>query len=161
MLVSLGQLPEIRNKHQGQTLVLCGGAFDILHQGHIDFLRDVKAMGDILVVAIKTDAEVRSYKDLDRPIQNEEVRAALIDAIRYVDYTIIAPEPPENFGPEDEPPRMAVARVLKPDLFVTYNERWETRREALRALGIELKVVPIEKVNSTTSIIERIRNLAA
>lgn len=157
----MGELARVREEHKNKKIILAGGAFDILHQGHIDFLRDTKALGDVLVIAIKTDAEIRDYKDLDRPIQNEDVRAALIDAIRYVDYTVVAPEPPANFGPDSEPPRMAVARELRPDLFVTYNERWETRRAALEELGIELKVVPIEKVNSTTSIIERIRNLAA
>jgi rfaE bifunctional protein nucleotidyltransferase chain/domain len=159
MLIRFEDLKEIQEKHQGQKIVLAGGAFDILHQGHIDFLRDTKALGDILVIAIKTDAEVRDYKDLDRPIQNEDVRAAVIDAIRYVDYTVISPEPPPNFGPESEPPRMAVARELHPNLLVTYSDRWEPRRAALKELGTELKIVPINKVNSTTSIIERIRSL--
>ncbi len=159
MLVSLTDLGGIREKHRGQKIVLAGGAFDILHQGHIDFLRELKTMGDILVIAIKTDAEIRAYKDLDRPIQNEDVRAALIDAIRYVDYTVISPEPPPNFSPDSEPPRLEVARQLRPDLFVSYNEHWEARRAQLKELGVELKIIPIEKVNSTTSIIERIKNL--
>ena len=161
MLITIADLPGIREKHKNQKVVLAGGAYDILHQGHINFLRDTKTLGDILVIAIKSDAEVRAYKDLDRPIQNEDVRAAIVDAIRYVDYTVIAPEPPNDFGPDSEPPRMAVARVLRPDFFVTYNKNWETRRDALEALGVELKIVSIEKVNSTTSIIERIRNLKA
>src|SRR3989344_5144165 len=158
MLITIADLPGIREKHKNQKVVLAGGAYDILHQGHIDFLRDTKALGDILVIAIKSDAEVRSYKDLDRPIQNEDVRAMLVDAIRYVDYTVISPEPPPDFNPESEPPRMQVARALRPDLFVSYNPNWESRRETLKALGVELKVVRIQKVNSTTSIIERIRN---
>lgn len=161
MLVKLSDLSGIREKHKGQKIVLAGGAFDILHQGHIDFLRDIKTLGDILVIAIKTDAEVRTYKDLDRPIQNEDVRAAIIDAIRYVDYTVMAPEPPADFGPDSEPPRLPVARALHPDVFVSYNTRWEERRKTFESLGIELKIIPINKVNSTTSIIERIRNLPA
>ena len=161
MLIPLSGLPDIREKHKGQNIVLAGGAFDILHQGHIDFLRDIKALGDILVIAIKTDAEVHSYKDLDRPIQNEDVRAAIVDAIRYVDYTVIAPEPPKDFGLESEPPRLAVARALHPNIFVSYNTHWEARRALFERLGIELKIISIEKVNSTTSIIERIRNLKA
>ena len=158
MLITLKDLPGIREKHKSQKIVLAGGAFDILHQGHIDFLRSLREFGDVLVIAIKSDAEVRSYKDLDRPIQNEDVRAAIIDAIRYVDYTVIAPEPPADFGPDREPPRLAVARSLHPDLFVTYNMRWEAHRKAFEELDIELKIIPIEKVNSTTSIIERIRH---
>ena len=161
MLVTLKDLPKIREEHKGQKIVLAGGAFDILHQGHIDFLQDLRSMGDILVIAIKTDGEVRSYKDLDRPIQNEDVRAAIVDAIRYVDYTVIAPEPPKDFGPESEPPRLVVARALRPDVFVTYNPRWEARRSMFESLGIELNIISIDKVNSTTSIIERIQHLRA
>ena len=161
MRVAFSDLPSIRERHRGQKIVLAGGAFDILHQGHIDFLRDIKALGDILVIAIKTDAEVRSYKDLGRPIQNEDVRAVIVDAIRYVDYTVVAPEIPKDFGPDSEPPRLAIARILRPDIFASYNERWEARRAALKSFGAELKILAIDKINSTTSIIERIRNLRA
>lgn len=155
MLLGLSDLPAIREKHKSQKIVLAGGAYDILHQGHVDYLRDIKALGDVLVVAVKSDAEIRSYKEAGRPIQNEDVRASILDAIRYVDYVLIAPEGKEG---DEEPPRLAVARALKPDVLVTANPKWRTHEAELRALGIELKIIPIEKVNSTTSIIERIRN---
>ncbi len=161
MRVTIADLSRIREKHKGEKIVLAGGAFDILHQGHIDFLRELKNLGDIVVIAIKTDAEVRSYKDLDRPIQNEDVRASIIDAIRYVDYTLVAPEPAADFGPESEPPRLEVARALKPDVFASYNDRWETWRKDIESLGAKLEILPLDKVNSTTSIIERIRNTQA
>lgn len=153
MIITFADLPGIREKHKGQKIVLGGGAFDILHQGHIDYLRDVKTLGDILVIAVKSDAEIKSYKESGRPIQNEDVRAAIMDAIRYVDYVLIAPGP---VG--DEMPRLAVARKLKPDLVVTVSEKWKAYKDDLKALGVELKIIPIEKVNSTTSIIERIHN---
>ncbi len=155
MLLSLSDLPAVREKHKGQKIVLGGGAYDILHQGHIDYLRDIRALGDILVVAVKSDAEIRSYKEAGRPIQNEDVRASILDAIRYVDYVLIAPEGKEG---DEEPPRLAVARALKPDVLVTANPKWRTHEFELKELGVELKIIPIEKVNSTTSIIERIRN---
>ena len=154
MRVTLADLPGIREKHKGQRSVLGGGAFDILHQGHIDYLRDVKALGDVLVIALKSDAEVRSYKNEGQPIQNEDVRATVMDAIRYVDYVLVAPEP-EASG---EPPRLSVARQLKPDILVTANDKWRAYEKELASLGTQLSIVPIEKVNSTTSIIERIRH---
>ena len=157
MIVTLADLPGIRERHKGQKIVLAGGAFDILHQGHIDYLRDIKKLGDILVIAIKSDAEVRSYKDEDHPVQNEDVRAAVMDAIKYVDYCVVAPEPTGD--PEtSDPPRLVVARALKPDILVTINDKWRAYESELKKQGTELKVVPIDKVNSTTSIIERIRS---
>src|SRR3989338_6197794 len=155
MIIKLADLPAIREKYKGKKIVLAGGAYDILHQGHIDYLRDVKALGDILVVALKSDSEIRSYKEEGRPIQNEDVRAAILDAIRYVDYVVIAPEGKEG---DAEPARMQVARALKPDVIVSVNPKWNAYRDELKGLGVELKIIPIEKVNSTTSIIERIRN---
>ncbi|KKW44030.1 MAG: RfaE bifunctional protein, partial [Parcubacteria group bacterium GW2011_GWA2_56_21] len=58
MLIKLADLPALREKHKGKKIILAGGAYDILHQGHIDYLRDIKALGDILVVALKSDAEI-------------------------------------------------------------------------------------------------------
>lgn len=153
MLIELKDLPAIRAQHAKQKIVLGGGGFDILHQGHIDYFRDIKVLGDVLVIAVKSDAEIRSYKDTGRPIQNEDVRAVVVDAIRYVDYVLVAPEPRGS-----EPPRLAVARALKPDVVVTASDKWRAYEEELKSLGVELEVIPIEKVNSTTSIIERIRN---
>ena len=153
MIITFAELPVIREKHRGQRIILGGGAFDILHQGHIDYLRDIKALGDILVIAIKSDAEIKSYKESGRPIQNEDVRATIMDAIRYVDYVLVAPDPSEG-----DMPRLAVARKLKPDVVVTVNDKWKAYKSELKALGVELKILPIEKVNSTTSIIERIHN---
>ena len=155
MIVTLADLPDIRAKHRKQKIVLGGGAFDIFHQGHIDYLRDIKTLGDILVIAIKSDAEIRSYKDADHPVQNEDVRAAVLDAIRYVDYVVIAPEGEEG---DVEPPRLAVARILKPNLLVSINPKWRAHEKELAEFGTELKIMPIEKVNSTTSIIERIKS---
>lgn len=154
-MISLADLPRIREKHKAQKIVLGGGAYDILHQGHIDYFKDIRKLGDIIVIAVKSDAEIRSYKEEGRPIQNEDVRASVVDAIRYVDYTLIAPEGKEGSG---EPPRLAVARALRPDIIVTASTKWKAYEDELKNLGVELKIVPIEKVNSTTSIIERIKN---
>jgi len=157
----MDDLSRIQGEHRGKKIVLGGGAFDILHQGHIDYLRDIKALGDVLIIAIKSDAEIRSYKEAGRPIQNEDVRAAIVDAIRYVDYVLVAPEPsgtPSTSLRTSEPPRLVVARELKPDIVVTASMKWKAYEEELTKLGVQLNIVPIEKVNSTTAIIERIRN---
>ena len=156
MLVTLADLAPIRKKHKGQKIILGGGAFDILHQGHIDYLRDIKALGDILVMAVKSNAEIRSYKNEGQPVQDEAVRAVVLDAIRYVDYTLIAPDPAGA-----EPPRLVVARTLRPDVLVSINDKWKGYEKELTSIGTKLHIVPIEKVNSTTSIIERIKSHGA
>lgn len=166
MLVTLSQLGEIREKHKGQSIVLGGGCFDLLHQGHIEYFRTIRGLGDIVVIAVKSDAEVRSYKGIGRPIQNEDVRVSIVDAIRYVDYTILAPEPAgllehsEEFG-MITPPRLIVARRLRPDILVTPNFKWRAYENELRSLGTILRILEVDKVNSTTSIIERIRSSRA
>lgn len=160
MLITVADLPRIREQHKDQSIVLGGGAFDIIHQGHIDYLRDLKALGDILVIAVKSNKEIKGYKDLDRPIQDEDVRLKVVEAIRYVDYAFIAPEPVgslKEFGDSD-PPRLIAARALRPNILATWNDKWKAYQPELDSLGITLAIVPIEKVNSTTSIIERIRN---
>src|SRR3989344_5569421 len=152
MLIKLKDLPGLREQYKGKKIVLGGGTFDIIHQGHIDYLRDMRKLGDVIVIAVKSDAEVKSYKDPGRPVQNEDIRAAIVDAFRYVDYVLVAPEPE---GPEY--PRLVVSRQLRPDILVSANDKWKGYEDKLTAMGTSLYVMPIEKVNSTTSIIERIR----
>jgi len=163
MLIGMGELASIREKNKGKKIVLGGGAFDILHQGHVDYLRDLRKLGDVVVIAVKSDAEIKSYKETGRPIQNEDVRAAIVDAIKYVDYVLVAPEGKEAETHSasltaGEPPRLAIARLLKPDVLVTIQDKWKAHEDELKGLGTKLVIMPIEKVNSTTSIIERIKN---
>ena len=91
MIVHYNNLKEIRNKHNMETIVLCKGSFDMFHVGHLNLLKSAKKLGDILVVIIKSDEAVK-LKGLNRPVINEKDRSTIIDAIKYVDYTIIANE---------------------------------------------------------------------
>jgi len=108
--LSLTEINQIVSKlrKKGKTLVTTNGCFDLLHAGHIKYLTDAAALGDLLVVGINSDASVSRLKGPDRPIQNEIDRALLIWSLKMVDYAFIFPE--------NDP--TAFLEVLRPDIHV-------------------------------------------
>lgn len=75
-------------KREGNKLVLAGGVFDILHIGHIKFLKAAKKTGDILFVLLESDENVEKYKGKNRPINSQEDRAVVLSSLRFVDYVV-------------------------------------------------------------------------
>src|SRR5207244_6898408 len=75
-----------RLRESGRTLVFTNGVFDILHVGHVRYLTEARALGDVLVVAINSDRSVRELKGTDRPLMKENERAEILAALRAVDY---------------------------------------------------------------------------
>ncbi|MDO8471180.1 MAG: adenylyltransferase/cytidyltransferase family protein [bacterium] len=155
MIISFGELNKIREKHPHEKIVFCGGAFDLLHQGHIQHLKNVKEMGDILVVAISSDKRVRERKGKERPIHNQETRVIMMDVIRHVDYALISPEPDENFP--DTPPTIRILEKLMPNIYVSNDSRWLDHEERINNLGISLVIGRENKIDSTTNVIKRIK----
>jgi cytidyltransferase-like protein len=88
MIINFADLKQIRDKHKDQKIVFTGGVFDLLHLGHIEFFKTLKNTGDLLVVGAVSDERVKQLKRENRPIHNEKVRLAMVDAIKYVDYTL-------------------------------------------------------------------------
>ena len=82
-----------QDRAEGKTVALAGGAFDLLHTGHIRYLESAAREADVLVVAVADDASVCGRGDEGRPIMPEEDRAELVAALRCVDYVVIVPEP--------------------------------------------------------------------
>src|SRR3984893_9313004 len=80
-------------KKRGQTVVFANGCFDILHVGHVRYLEAARQKGDLLIVAINSDASVRDLKGPGRPVLGEAARAKLVAALRAVDYVVIFNEP--------------------------------------------------------------------
>lgn len=97
-----------RLKVQGKTIVFANGCFDLLHYGHIKYLEDSKKKGDILVVAVNSDASIRRIKGKKRPIVKEKDRLRVIAALGDVDYVVLFKE--------DTP--FKTIRSLKPDIIV-------------------------------------------
>ena len=81
-------MASIRKKHPGKAIVLTGGVFDVLHPGHIEYLRAAKRLGDILVVHVDTDEFVARRKGISRPVMPLAMRASVVDALACVDYVI-------------------------------------------------------------------------
>src|SRR5262249_17484798 len=89
-LQPLGALPAIV---RGKKVVLANGCFDILHVGHLRYLKGAKELGDVLVVAMNSDVSMRLIKDSGRPILTENERVQLVSALRCVDYIVLFDEP--------------------------------------------------------------------
>jgi rfaE bifunctional protein nucleotidyltransferase chain/domain len=132
-------------------VVWTNGCFDLLHVGHIRGFRDAKALGDILVAGINSDASVRSLKGDARPIVNQEDRAELIAALEMVDYVTIFDEPT---------PVAAIAR-LRPDIHCKGAEyadgaRPFPERETVLSYGGRIHFLPFHPGRSTTDLVDRI-----
>ena len=94
-LKSVGELSEIaaQARAKGRTVVFTNGCFDLLHRGHVHMLREAKAQGDMLIVAMNSDSSVKAIKGPSRPIMPEIDRVELIAAMEMVDYVVVYNEP--------------------------------------------------------------------
>lgn len=153
---SYEQSPVANRSKAPTTVVLVGGVFDLLHYGHLRFLKRAKEIGDYLVVAINTDDFVYRYKN-KKPILTTFERLSSIKELPFVDKVII------NETNEDWLPTIITA---KPSIIVTTTE-WQQKdyykqmgvsKEQLDAMNIELKYIPHTKEISTTQIIQRIND---
>ncbi len=152
MIIEFSELSRLRKRLAGKKIVFAGGVFDILHRGHIEYFRKLREHGDLVVIALSTDKRVQERKGPHRPILHQKDRLALVDAIRYVDYSLLAPEP----RPNKSVPTMRILEILKPDVFVTIDKRWESFRKNIERLGVKLRIISPNRISSTTRIINKI-----
>lgn len=140
-----------RLRRKGKRLVFTNGCFDLLHPGHVRYLKEARLLGDALVVALNSDRSVRVLKGEGRPILNQEERAEVMAALEAVDYVTIF---------DDETPRELIAR-LRPDVLVKGGD-WTIEhivgREEVEAAGGSVLSLPYVAELSTTAIIDRILN---
>src|SRR6476619_6275803 len=146
-ILSPGELLGVRQglRAAGQTLVFTNGVFDLLHVGHVRYLAEARALGDVLLVAINSDRTVRELKGPDRPVFNEAERAEILAALRHVDYVTIF---------DDVSPRSLIARLL-PDVLVKggdYDLDQIHGREEVEAAGGRVVSLPFVPGASTTNI---------
>lgn len=137
-------------RREGKKVVFTNGCFDLLHVGHIKYLKAARALGDALVVALNTDSSVRRLKGPDRPLIEERQRAELIAALESVDYVTLF----------DQDTPVELISLLQPDVFAKggdYTEEKLPEAPVVRSYGGRVEIVPLYGGGiSTTRLIERI-----
>jgi len=136
-------------RRQGKRVVFTNGCFDLLHPGHIYILTQAKALGDVLVVGLNSDASVKRLKGPQRPILNEAERVLLLSALEAVDYVALFEE--------DTP--LELIRSLQPQVLVKGGD-WAPEavvgKKEVEADGGEVVLIPYRPGFSTSGMIERI-----
>lgn len=135
-------------KRAGKVVVFTNGCFDVLHPGHIRLLESARSRGDVLILALNTDASVQRLKGPTRPLISQDLRAELARALEAVDAV--------TFFDEDTP-RELIAAVL-PDILIKGADwaHFIAGREEVEAAGGQVLALPLEPGYSTTGILEEI-----
>jgi rfaE bifunctional protein nucleotidyltransferase chain/domain len=144
-IVNLQECKRIVNKE----IVLCGGCFDILHTGHINFLAEAKKLGDLLVVLLESDKNVRRLKEKGRPVFSQKERAEVLSSIRSVDMIVLLP--PMKTDEEYE----KVVSLFKPKIIaVTCGDPLLSKKkiQAEKVKG-KVKILPFIKKLSSSKLI--------
>ncbi|MCS6805330.1 MAG: D-glycero-beta-D-manno-heptose 1-phosphate adenylyltransferase [Blastocatellia bacterium] len=141
-----------RCRERHQRVVFTNGCFDLIHPGHVRYLRQARALGDCLIVAINSDRSVRELKGPGRPILDQDERCEVLAALECVDYVTVFDEPT---------PRELIAALL-PDVLVKGGD-WPldqiVGRAEVEAAGGQVYSLPYVPGYSTSSIIARIQQL--
>lgn len=136
-------------RHDKKVVAFANGCFDLLHVGHIRYLKGARAEGDLLIVGINSDASVRKLKGAHRPLQNEQDRALLVAAVYAVDFVVIFPE--------DTVENLLLA--LRPDVHckgTDYTVETVPEREVVKSYGGLVAIVGDPKDHDTTALLARI-----
>ncbi len=134
----------------GKRVVFTNGCFDILHAGHVEYLKKARSLGDVLVVGLNSDRSVKALKGRGRPINSQLDRAKVIAALCFVDYVTI-------FN-EDTPEKLI--KALRPDILAKGGD-WKVEDivggEFVTSRGGRVVSLPFVKGYSTTSLIKKVR----
>ena len=148
---SINELIEIRDKlkKENKKVVLTNGCFDILHAGHVDYITKAKEKGDILIVAVNSDASMKRIKGTSRPIVPQNERAFIISSLKPVDYVLIF---------EEDTPYEVITKLV-PDILVK-GEDWSIEnivgKDIVEANGGKVETIKFVNNQSTTNIIKTV-----
>ncbi|MBW7863666.1 MAG: D-glycero-beta-D-manno-heptose 1-phosphate adenylyltransferase [Candidatus Hydrogenedentes bacterium] len=152
-LKSLEQLRGIAEKlrRDGKKVVWTNGCFDLLHAGHITYLLNARALGDVMVVGLNSDASVRENKGPDRPVVCEMDRALVLSALECVDYVVLF----------DGKTPMPLIEVIQPDIYAkggdyTLDTLVQEERRLVEGYGGSIAIIPGREGKSTTGLINQI-----
>ena len=137
------------HRRRGDKIAFTNGCFDILHVGHVRYLREARKAGDLLVVALNSDASVRAIKGAKRPLVPQRQRAEVIASLEAVDYVTLF----------DETTPLKLIEYLRPDCLIKgedWSEEAVVGRDAVRSWGGAVILIPMVEGASTTNIVEKI-----
>lgn len=135
---------------ENKTIVFTNGCFDLLHVGHVTYLKDAKKLGDILVVGLNSDESVKRLKGESRPINSQMDRALLLSALNSVDVIVIF---------DEDTPEKLIGEI-KPDIHVKggdYKEEDLPEAKIVKSYGGKVKIIPFLDDYSTSNIIDKIK----
>lgn len=139
-------------REAGKRLVVTNGCFDVLHVGHVRYLKAARALGDALAVGINGDRSVAQLKGAGRPVNNERDRAEILSALEDVDLVAVF----------DGVRATEFLRAARPAIYVKGGDyKVETlddeERSALEKMGTEIRIIPFEQGYSTSALLERLK----
>lgn len=143
--------PASQQGGQKKIVVFTNGCFDIIHRGHIEFLKFCKSQGDIVVIGLNSDSSVKTIKGPDRPINNQHDRGAVLAALDTVDYITVF----------DEPTPLNIIKKVKPDVLVK-GQDWADKvvgQEFVESYGGKVVLAPLVEGKSSTATIEKMKAL--
>ena len=139
-------------RRRGAKIVLANGCFDLIHVGHIRYLEAARALGDVLVVGINSDEQVKQLKGASRPLTPERERAEIVAALRFVDYVTVFPEQTVA----------ELIRAIRPNVHAKgtdYTEQTVPEREIVREYGGRTAIVGDPKDHSTSALLAQVQSL--
>ncbi len=146
------QSPNPNPQSRTPVIVFTNGVYDLLHPGHVRYLRQARAEGDFLIVGVNTDRSVRAIKGPSRPVMPEDERAEVAAALDCVDAVVLF----------DEETPAAIVEALQPDVLVKGADWAADRivgRDTVERRGGRVVRIPVEEGHSTTGMIEKMRGL--
>ena len=138
------------HREAGKRIVLTNGCFDVIHAGHVAYLREAKKLGDLLVIGVNCDAQVKLQKGAGRPVYRETERLEILAELQCVDYLTVF----------DEPTAHELIRAVRPDVYVKggdYRPEDINEFELVQELGVELRVLAHRAGLGSRNVIERLR----
>ncbi len=149
-LIKKEELLKIRNENIERTVVFTNGCFDILHVGHIRYLKEAAKLGDVLIIGLNSDGSIKRIKGNNRPINDERDRVEMLAAYDFVDYIVVF----------DEDTPYDIIKILKPDIIVKgadYTNKEIVGRDLVESYGGRVELVPYITGKSTSNIINNVR----
>jgi rfaE bifunctional protein nucleotidyltransferase chain/domain len=141
-----------RLRGEGKCVAFTNGVFDLLHPGHVRYLRHARRLGDALIVGVNSDRSVRANKGSDRPMTSEAERAEILAALECVDAVVLF---------DEDTPHEAIA-AIQPDILVKgadWAEHAIVGRDIVERCGGRVVRVDVEPGYSTTALVEKVRAL--